>query len=55
MGLIFFIYKYFFCVLPNGYSNNKFKQEVWEVWFIKELSPSLNTQETSVLLFFSND
>ena len=43
-----------FCILRNGYINSKFKQKILEALFIKELRPSLNTQETSVpLLFYS--
>ena len=42
-------------MLQNGYTNSKFKQKISEALFIKELRPSLNTQETSVPLLLYND
>ena len=39
-----------FRVPRNGYTNSKFKQKMWEALFIKELRPSLNSQEVSVPL-----
>ena len=44
-----------FRILRNGYTNRKFKQKILEALFIKELRPSLNTQETSVPLFLYNE
>ena len=44
-----------FRVLRNGYTNSKFKRQISEALFIKELRPSLNTQETSVPLLWYND
>ena len=42
-------------VLRNGYTNSKIKRKISEALFIKELRPSLNTQETSVPLLLYND
>ena len=44
-----------FLILRNGYTNRKFKRKISEALFIKELRPSLNTQETSVHLLLYND
>ena len=44
-----------FRILRNGYTNSKIKRKISEALFIKELHPSLNTQETSVLLLLYND
>ena len=44
-----------FRILRNGYTNNKFKQKISETLFIKELRPSLNTQEASAPLLLHND
>ena len=44
-----------FHILRNGYTNSKFKQKISKVLFIKELRPSLNTQETSFPLLLYND
>ena len=44
-----------FRMLRNGYTNSKFKRKISEALFIKELRPSLNTQETSVPLLLYND
>ena len=44
-----------FCMLRNGYTNSKIKQKISKALFIKELCPSLNTQETSVPLLLYND
>ena len=44
-----------FDILWNGYTNSKFKRKISETLFIKELRPSLNSQETSVPLpLYSN-
>ena len=37
-----------FRILRNGYTNCKIKRKISEALFIKELRPSLNTQEASV-------
>ena len=42
-------------LLRNSYTNNKIKRKISEALFIKELPPSLNTQETSVPLLFYSD
>ena len=42
-------------MLQNGYTNSKFEQKISEALFIKELRPSLNTQEISVPLLLYND
>ena len=44
-----------FRILRNGYTNNKIKRKISEALFIRELRPSLNTQETSVTLLLYND
>ena len=44
-----------FHILQNGYTNSKIKRKTSEALFIKELSPSLNTQEKSGPLLFYND
>ena len=44
-----------FRILRNGYTNSKIKRKISEALFIKELRPSLNTQETSVPLLLYND
>ena len=44
-----------FHILRNGYTNSKIKRKISEALFIKELRPSLNTQETSVPLLLYND
>ena len=44
-----------FCITQNDYTNSKFKQKILEALFIKELRPSLNTQETYVPLLLYND
>ena len=44
-----------FGILRNGYTNSEFKQKISEALFIKELCPSLYTQETSVPLLLYND
>ena len=44
-----------FRIFRNGYTNNKIKRKISEALFIKELRPSLNTQETSVPLLLYND
>ena len=44
-----------FRILRNGYTNIKFKQKISVALFIKELRPSRNNQETSVLLLLYND
>ena len=43
-----------FRILRNGYTNSKIKRKISEALFIKELRPSLNTQETSVPLLLYN-
>ena len=42
-----------FGILRND--NSKFKWKILEALFIKQLHPSLNTQETSVPLLLYND
>ena len=44
-----------FHILRNGYANSKFKRKISQALFIKELHPSLNTQETSVPLLLCNE
>ena len=44
-----------FCIIQNDYTNSKFKQKIPEALFIKELRPSLNTQETYAPLLLYND
>ena len=44
-----------FRILRNGYTNSKIKRKISEALFIKELRPSLNTQETCVRLLLYND
>ena len=44
-----------FHILRNGYTNSKIKRKISEALFIKELHPSLNTEETSVPLLLYND
>ena len=44
-----------FRILRNGYTNSKIKRKISKALFIKELRPSLNTQETSVPLLLNND
>ena len=44
-----------FCILQNGYTNSKFNQKVSQALLIKELRPSLNSQEASVTLLLYND
>ena len=44
-----------FHTLENGYSKNTFKGKLWGGLSIKELHPSLNTQETSVSLKHFNE
>ena len=39
-----------FQILENRYKKKKFKRKLSKVLYIKELRPSLNTQETSVAL-----
>ena len=43
-----------FQILGNGYKKMKFKRKLSEALYIKELRPSLNTQETSVALKLFN-
>ena len=43
-----------FQILGNGYKKMKFKWKLSEALYIKELLPSLNTQETSVALKLFN-
>ena len=43
------------CILWNDYTNIKFMGKMSEALFIKELRPSLNTQETCVSLFLYNN
>ena len=42
-------------ILLNGHTNSKVKRKTLEMLLIKELSPSLNSQETSVLLLLYDD
>ena len=44
-----------FHILRNGYTNSKFKRKISKTLFIKELRPSLNSQETYVPLLLYND
>ena len=44
-----------FRIIRNGCTNSKFKRKILEALFTKELRPSLNTQVTSVPLFFYNN
>ena len=44
-----------FRILQNRYTNSKIKRKISEALFIKELRPSLNTQETCVRLLLYND
>ena len=43
-----------FKILDGGYKKNNFKRKLSEALYIKELRPSLNTQETSVSLKLFN-
>ena len=44
-----------FRIIRNDCTNSKFKRKILEALFTKELRPSLNTQVTSVPLFFYNN
>ena len=44
-----------FRILWIGYNNSKVKRKISEALFIKELRPSLNTQETSLPLLLYNE
>ena len=44
-----------FHILWIGYNNSKVKRKISEALFIKELRPSLNTQETSLPLLLYNE